>query len=254
MRRALLREGCRPPASRIGLTVRTLGCCMLAASLLVAGGCTSGGRALLATATHMYGGASAEASPPPRNSQLNYLRAHLGQREVYLALGYVDPLPEGPTEVWYSGSGEVLRIRQGRIVGTTGLTTDWRAVRFAAQPSWAALASRPDTPVRFTRERDLMPGYRFGVRDEVRIAAIAPPARSRMAQQHAAPVQWFEERSTTVPARDALPPARFAVTRVDDGGEPQVVYSEQCLTRDLCLSLERWKPAPAGEAAAAAGS
>jgi len=114
------------------------------------------------------------------------------------------------------------------------------------------LTSRPDMPVRFTRERDLMPGYRFGVRDEVRLAAIAPPARSRMVQQHAAPVQWFEESSTTVPAREALPPARFAVTRIDD--EPQVVYSEQCLTRDLCLSLERWKPAPAGGAAAATGS
>lgn len=249
MRRALLREGCRLPASRTGLTGRILGCCTLAAFLLAVGGCTSGGRALLATAAHMYGDASAETSPP-QNSQLHYLRAHVGKREVYLALGYVDALPEGPTEVWYSGSGEVLRIRQGRIVGTTGLTTDWRSVRFSAGPSWAALASRPDTPVRFTRERDLMPGYRFGVRDEVRLAAIAAPARSRMAQQYAAPVQWFEESSTTVPSGDALPPARFAVARVE--GEPQVVYSEQCLTRDLCLSLERWQPAPATRGAAAA--
>ncbi|MFT4268031.1 MAG: YjbF family lipoprotein [Xenophilus sp.] len=189
-------------------------------------------------------------SAPPQNSQFNYLRVHLGGGEAYLALGYVDPLPEGPTEVWYSGSGEVVRTRQGRIVGTTGLSTDWRSVRFSAEPPWAAPAGGAEASAHFTRERDLMPGYRAGIRDEIQRVAIARPAHSRMTQQYATPVQWFEERSTTLPASAALPPARFAVTRIDD--QPQVVYSEQCLTQELCLSLERWKPA--GGAAAAAGS
>lgn len=207
---------------------------------------------MLATAASMVSRSSASL-PPPQNSQYTYLRVHLGGREVYLALGYVDPLPEGPTEVWYSGSGEVVRMRQGRIVGTTGLSTDWRSVRFSAEPAWTAPASGgADVLARFTRERDLMPGYRAGVRDEIQRVAIAPPARSDLTPQYPAPLQWFEERSTTVPANAALPPARFAVTRID--GQPQVVYSEQCLTQDLCLSLERWKPATAGNAAAATGS
>ena len=55
----------------------------------------------------------------------------LARKDVaFLVLGYVDTSSDGPVEVWYSGSGEVVRMRHGRVVGTTGLSTDWRAVRF----------------------------------------------------------------------------------------------------------------------------
>jgi len=206
---------------------------------------------MLATVRHLSS-ASPEASAPQLNPQFSYLRATIDGRVVFLVLGYVDSHTEGPTEVWYSGSGEVVRLRHGRLVGTSGLTTDWRSVRHVDEPAWSADAAGRAT-VRFQRERDLMPGYRSGVRDEITQIAIDPPASSGLVGRPANSLRWLEERSTTRPASAALPPARFALAQTGD--RPEVVYSEQCLTDELCLSFERWNPsAPATVTSTRAGS
>jgi hypothetical protein len=203
---------------------------------------------MLATARHLYGGQSA-APEPTFNPNYRYLRVTTGAQTVFMALGYIDQRPEGAVEVWYSGSGEVLRLLDGRLVGTSGLSTDWRAVRFSNLPAWPG-----DTGAKtYVRERDMMPGYRFGIRDEVVLAPTAAPAQSTLAGRPAASLRWYEERSTSRPASASLPPARFGV--LTTGGAPRVVYSEQCISNDLCMSFEQWTPpSPAPVAAASAGS
>lgn len=254
---ALLTGGPRSLAARAGIA-RAACCCLVIVCAALVSACTTGASAILATAKQLYGDSSV-ASTPALDPKFSYMRVDIAGRVSYLALGYVDALPEGLTEVWYSGRGEVLRIRNGRIVGTTGLTTDWRAVRFSAEPGWPS----PDATDRdaeshtFTRERDLMPGYRFGVRDQIERVAIPAPPRSTALPLGAQQVRWYEERSTSSPAGEALPSSRFAVSVRE--GQAQVVYSEQCLTPDLCLSLQPWTPAAekagmAAEGATSAGS
>lgn len=263
MRPALRTGGPRFSFIRIAMP-RLGGCFALAVSILGISGCSSGSTAALNYVKKTY--LTSSSDPPALDPKFSYLRAVIAEREIYLALGYVDALPEGPTEVWYSGAGEVVRLRNGRIVGTTGLTTDWRAVRFSSEPAWQAAPQRRSTdandtlgePVAsFSRERDMMPGYMHGVRDRVLQIVIAAPSQSNMRQTHGSgqALHWFEERSTSVPNAAAVRPARFAVAEIE--GRPQVVYSEQCLTRALCMSLERWLPVPAvglPAAAAATGS
>ncbi len=186
---------------------------------------------------------SSQTPAPVPDPSLRYLRAELGGRIAYLVLGYTDPGPDGQTEVYYSATGEVLKLRRGRLVGTAGLPLDWREVRQTGAPDWQALdatpAADPSAASSYLRERDVMPGYRFSIRDAVQVHAIASPGP--LAGFAGASLRWFEERSRPVDAAaEALPPARFAV-RAGAAGS-RVVYSEQCLARGLCLRIGIWPP------------
>lgn len=186
-----------------------------------------------------------------RESRYSYLKATVKGKTAVLVLGNIDRRAEGLVEVWYSGSGEVIRLVDGHLAGSAGLGVNWRSTRFSRLPSWQADAVKPDTeavpPSRWTyvRERDLMPGYRFGIRDEVVRIRIAAPQDAGFSSPFDQSLQWYEERCISFPSASSLPPARFAVSFLS--GAPQVVYSEQCLANDLCMSFERYvvHPAPA---------
>ena len=221
-----------------------------ALSLVVAlSACSAGSNAILQTLPYAYG-----RNPGVDNAQLNpnfrYLRITIGGRVVLLALGDLDSHPQGPIEVWYSGEREVLRLQNGRLVGAVGLTTEWREVALPELPSWSA-AARAEQAFRWTRTRDVMPGYRFGVKDELSLRVIAEPTRSALRGLDAQRLTWFEERIESepvarlaavlgnVPAADLqLPPARYAVDL--QGGREIVVYGEQCLAPELCFTWQRW--------------
>jgi hypothetical protein len=229
-----------------------------ALSLIVAlSACSAGSSAILQTLPYAYG-----RNPGVDNVQLNpnfrYLRVTVGGRAVLLALGNVDSHPQGPIEVWYSGEREVLRLQNGRLVAAVGLTTEWRDVSLPELPSWFA-ASRADQAFRWTRTRDVMPGYRFGVKDALSLRVVPEPTRRALRGLDAQRLTWFEEQIEREPvsrlaaifgdgrAADLqLPPARYAVDL--DGGRETVVYGEQCLAPELCFTWQRW-PAQAQAAA-----
>lgn len=174
---------------------------------------------------------------------VRYLRVEFNGGVTLMALGYVDPGPDGDTEVWYSAEGEVLRIRNGRIVGSAGLATDWREVRMPPLPRWSTVAN---APARYERSRDEMPGYRLNILDTVTVRAIQPPSANALIGIAAQDLAWYEE--SVEPAqrgKAGLAAARFAV-RVSSSAEA-VVYGEQCLADNLCLTWQRW-PVAAGSA------
>lgn len=181
--------------------------------------------------------------------KFQYLRIARGRQVGWMWLGSQEVGPQATTDVYYSSGGEVLRLHNGRIVGATGLLTEWRNVSLS-QPSWSDIAKSTQT-VSLTRLRDVMPGYRSGVRDDLTVRVIAAPRTSGLRVIDPTSLTWFEERmqeSRGVVARaflretqDALPPARYAVDFA--GGRETVVYSEQCLAPDLCFSWQRWSAA-----------
>lgn len=210
-------------------------------------GCSSASNAILQTLPYAYG-----RNPGVDNARLNpnfrYLRVTIGGRVVLLALGNVDSDPKGPIEVWYSAEREVLRLQNGRLVGAVGLTTEWRNVSLPELPNWSKAASA-NSVIRWTRARDVMPGYRFGVKDALSLRVVETPGRSALQGLDPQGLSWFEERgeagsriaaffggSAGVDA--VLPAARYAV---DLGGDKEtVVYGEQCLAADLCFTWQRW--------------
>ena len=213
---------------------------------LACAACTSGMDAMVNTAQDAFRG-QRDSANTRLNPDYRYLRVAIKGRVVFLALGNEDKHALGPIEVWYSADKEVLRLQNGRIVGATGLTTEWRSVLLNEAPQWSA-AIGATQPLRWVRVRDVMPGYRFGVRDQLELRTILPPQNISLQALDPQRLSWFEERvlpsapdTAILPAPDpTLPPARYAVDV--QGARPVVVYSEQCLAPELCFAWQRWKP------------
>ncbi len=237
----------RPGSVPVHVMIRARTAVLSLAAALSA--CSAGSNAILQTLPYAYG-----RNPGVDNARLNpnfrYLRVTIGGRVVLLALGNVDSHPQGPIEVWYSAEREVLRLQNGRIIGAVGLTTEWRDVSLPELPSWS-VAARANQAYLWTRTRDVMPGYRFGVKDALSLRVVPEPKRSALKGLDPQRLAWFEERAESGPVagisavfgnRSAvdipLPPARYAVDL--QGGLETVVYGEQCLVSDLCFTWQRW--------------
>ena len=230
------------------MTLRTLAGPVLVVCTLSA--CSFGNNPLVQTLRDAVQG-NRSVTDVHLNPAFRYIRVTVDGRVSFLALGSEDKDPQGPIEVWFSARHEVLRLQNGRVVGAAGVTTEWRSVRLPELPSWSALV-RSGQPFQWVRVRDVMPGYRFGVRDELVLSAIPPPQKSALQGVDAQTLSWFDERFqtgtaagrlkklvTNVAIDGVLPPARYALDLRD--GKETVVYGEQCLAPELCFAWQRWK-------------
>lgn len=214
----------------------------VAGAAILLTGCTPGLGAAVASLRQVVAPASG-ADVSKLDPNFAYLRVTRGKHVGLLWRGSVENSPEGPVEVYYSSTGEVLRLRDGRLMGALGLVTEWRYVADPA-PGWAEVVKSRD-PAAFVRIRDVMPGYRSGVRDELVLRPVVVPQRSALRAIDPRSLEWFEESvrtrdGTRIPGvvSDRLPAARYAIDVA--GKQPVVVYSEQCLAPDLCFTWQRW--------------
>ncbi len=181
------------------------------------------------------------------NPALRYLRVTIDGQVSLFVLGELDASTDSstraPTEAWYGGTREVVRLRDGRVTGVAGFTPEWRNVELRGVPAWAQLAGRNDA-VMYSRLRDVMPGYRYGIDDALSIRRTPPPARSQLAGVDANSLAWFAETMAGKASSNAgdtvLPPARYAVEL--RAGQAAVVYGEQCLATNVCFTWQRWPP------------
>ena len=212
--------------------------------LLVAGaalttivGCASHNSILLRSAREFIspsaGADSVELSP-----NVTYLRVTLGRHVALMGLQALEPHANGEVQVWIGAGGEVLRLQKGRVMGVAGLPIEWRQVSLPEFPTWAAIAKTTEA-YEWVRRRDVMPGYRSAVHDRLIVRSTAVPSRSEIRGYNPGTLSWFEERANPKyeGTRD-LPIARYAVE--NDGGDETVVYGEQCLSRDVCLTWQHW--------------
>jgi hypothetical protein len=179
----------------------------------------------------------------PLNPSLTYLRVSVYGQTGLLVLGYTDDHPMGPITVWYSSDGEVLRIQNGYVVGITGTPTEWRQVSFAAMPQ------RPSEEAAVTkviRSRDVMPGYKFGVTDQLTVRRLpTPPLSNYVNNPNVATtdkLEWFEAKEDS----GKISPNRFAIANIN--GVPTAVYGEQCFSKEFCMTWQAWPSTPAKQA------
>jgi hypothetical protein len=223
---------------------------LLAAILTAAlglGGCATGGSPIVQSIQALVStggtGVAKDAIPGAPDLRYSYLRVQVpGHPPGLMVLGYVDPDPAGPIEVWYSANRETLRLQNGRVISATGTLQEWSGVKYVpAPPAWADVSGAGTS---YTRQRDVMPGYRFGIREQVKVQAwpalpfVELPDTLPAAK--AASYRWYREstllqQGQTTPA---LPEAWFAWGK--HRGVNQIVYSEQCLSPDFCMKLQRW--------------
>ena len=165
-----------------------------------------------------------------------------GEPPGLLVLGYVDPDPFGSVEVWYSADLETIRLQNGRLVSSVGTKPSWSGVRLEpTPPPWPDIVS---LPAQYIRHRDEMPGYRFSIKEQLAVNAwhgLPPiPLSDTLPLAKARGYQWFRESAKPLAGRSGveLPDSWFALG--DYNGESKIVYSQQCLAPDFCLTLQRW--------------
>ncbi|MCY0389776.1 hypothetical protein OVY01_21780 [Robbsia sp. Bb-Pol-6] len=174
---------------------------------------------------------TAAVAKTPLNPAFQYLLVTIGGKSFLMARGGVENAPDGPVELWYSGSREVIRMQNGRIVAASGTPIEWSDVSLSAQPAWEDVTG----PSRIERRRDVMPGYRFGLKDALTVAPVAAPSRTAFYGKLPGDLHWFTEVSA---GPYALPTSRYAVRF--DGSRTEVIYGEQCLAESFCFSWQRW--------------
>ena len=199
--------------------------------------CSSQISAINKTASGFIFGVEDPSVAATLNPNIRYLRVQIEGRTILLALGYIDADPLGPIEVWYSAKGEVLRLQNGHLISMTGTRVEWRSSTLSTMPVWP---NETALPITYSRSRDVMPGYRFGVVDQLSLRAVTVPAKSNLVAMTPKTLRWFEESE----GRGLLPPARFAVLKVS--GQDLAVYGEQCVSAAVCMTWQQWPPAVYG--------
>jgi hypothetical protein len=162
-----------------------------------------------------------------------YILIEIEGRNTAMALGNREVLTETGRaslhERWYSGQGEMIHMVDGRIHTAVGLTVEWRRQR-SNPPAWDLLA-KSSSAVAWSRELDVMPGYRYGQADRIEtqlgIAPNGAPALPRDAT-------WFVDqvRSPQSLGGDWAYTQTFAIH------QGRVVYSEQCLAPTVCFKFK----------------
>jgi len=205
--------------------------CLACAAMTLLGACSDPMRALSDSYSFVRQNSDAQIDRTVLSKEHQYLKVSSRGRSALLVLGNVEQNAAGPVEVWYSGAGEVLRIQNGRLIGATGMATEWLNVRLSAPPDWLSISA----PTSYARRRDVMPAYDFGEADVVTVTPIDMPANTRYSGPKASALRWFAERTQ---GRIGLRDSRYGVLQRD--GHALVVYGEQCLDDRLCLSWQRW--------------
>jgi hypothetical protein len=167
------------------------------------------------------------------------LRVATAQTQAILVLGEIESSPDGEIEVWFSAQREVIRLQNGRIAATSGLSTNW--VRSVYQPLGASTNSEGTWRV----TRDISPGWTYGQSMVLRRSPVHQVPSSvlkrfsqafQSQQSTGNQFEWISESPSDLTIRTAQPwqTAYFARTR-----QGRVVAGYQCLAADLCLAWER---------------
>jgi hypothetical protein len=204
---------------------------------IASSGCSLGGSAIIDTFKSVVP-LPGDQQVAELDSRFQYLRVDAGGRVGYLALGATEPSDGTPTEVWYSANREVIKLSSGHIAAAIGTTEEWRKASLPRFQSWQSIAN--SNGFRWTRYRDVMPGYRYGIVDTLFIRAIPRPPKSNWEGGGAERLMWFEE-SQEASSAEPLPIVRYAVQI--QGGFERVEYGEACLSPTLCFSWQRWNAA-----------
>ena len=174
------------------------------------------------------------SKPEPKfNPSFEYIDVELDGRKSRLALGYREFVHGRPLEHWYSGAGEMLEMFDGRVNKALGMTLEIRRNK-SRPPAWDSFDDARQTQV-WTREIDIMPGYRFGVEDEITTVKLSKENLPVQKSKYPKDAIWFQEQVITkdIQGKTQKFQQLFAVFN------NRVIYSEQCLHENMCMIFQR---------------
>ena len=92
---------------------------LLLATLLLSS-CSSPVQAVTDYIQFKRGASQANVAKTPLTPGFDYLLITVNRKSFLMARGGTELSPNGPIGIWYSGSREVMRLQNGRIIGASG--------------------------------------------------------------------------------------------------------------------------------------
>lgn len=159
-----------------------------------------------------------------------YLEVEWQGRKAAMALGYRETQGSHVSEHWYSGQGEMLKLLNGRIVQAIGMTHEVRNIE-TNTPVWSDILTRR-SPVVWSQTKEVMPRYRYGLKEFVLSKEMTPSASEKGRASDA--TTWVIEEVKTKDEKGKVwvYQQKFAL----NGNS--VIYSEQCLVPEMCFKLK----------------
>lgn len=178
------------------------------------------------------------------NPQVRYLRVTVSGKPSLFALGYQEVVKDSESidQIWYSKAGEMIRIRDDRLMSVLGVSGELKRTAYEGLPrDWASVS----VSMTFTRVRDLDSPYAHRTRERVtlmRVPAAAPAGYRTQAGQgyRLSDLVWFEERYQAESTTGVQPGDRSLFGVLVSSKQARVVYSEQCARPGLCLTMQEW--------------
>lgn len=179
------------------------------------------------TAGHFLSNKTPKAS---FSAGFEYLEVEWQGRKAAMALGYRETQANQVIEHWYSGQGEMLKLLNGRIVQALGMTHEVRNVA-TNSPVWAEILTHR-SPLVWSQTKEVMPGYRYGLKEFVLTKEMTPSAAEKAAATDAA--AWVIEEVKTKDEKGKV----WAYQQKFALNGNKVIYSEQCLAPEMCFKLK----------------
>lgn len=173
------------------------------------------------------------SKPEPKlNPSFEYITVQFEGRTSRLALGYREFVQGKPLEHWYSGPGEMLEMLDGRVNKALGMTLEIRGNQ-GRPPAWESFGDARQTQV-WTRVIDIMPGYRYGVEEEITTIKLSKENLPVQKTKYPKDAIWFQEQVITkdIDGKAQQFQQLFAVLN------NRVIYSEQCFHENMCMSFQ----------------
>ena len=162
-----------------------------------------------------------------------YILVAVNDNQALMALGSRYFLPEfghkSVHEYWYTGTGEMLHLVDGRINKALGFTHEIRHQTNNA-PYWGEVVESKNE-LRWFRKIDLMPSFRYNLYNNISTYKVPTPKDA----PNFVPVNalWVTDliESKSVNGKPWSYSQLFAIV------DRSVIYSEQCIDKGICLSI-----------------
>ena len=199
---------------------------LFAAVLQLLSGCASGFSAGLSSLLDEVRSSPSSVRQTPMKTGIRYLLVEDNQREALMVWVGNEVGPMGPTTIWVSADGVVLRLTQGRLVGISEPSRQWRLI------SESKLAPTGDDPrpLHFLQTTDEQPGQRMGVIRQV--SKLPVKASSQTTSSLPEGLHWEQELDVTTGTLLAL----HGFLRP----EGEIAAGQRCIHPGWCLRWQTW--------------
>jgi hypothetical protein len=222
--------------------------------------CSTASDAALKTAKSAFLNTSSLIEQSTLNPQFSYLRVNVAGLDALMVKGYIDKDEKGPIDVWYSSDGSLLRLQQGRYLGSVGFDTNWQNVSYQNTQSLNKMMAEFDRPNQspklsslrgfyaseqyyFSRSHSEMPSYKTVLNERLsaHVSKDTPSNIPKTMQSYLSgkDLIWVNEQITQSNS-GALPKTQSWYGFQKLTNQYELVIGQQCLTTTFCITWMPW--------------